>query len=608
MMSSPRDSRTYSMRVMWAGRLSLLLFAVLNLRAAQQTGQTSSASSSSQGQSGEMSVKEETSASSNDSEGTKFHVNVKLVLDRVVVRDATGHAVGNLKKEDFQVFDNGKQQVISNFDAEHVPAAPTAPTTSPVAASGGTANPTPTPPAFPSRYVAYVFDDLRLKFGDLAHVREAAQRRIDELPASDRAAIFSTSGQTVLDFTDDRAKLQKTLDSLRPRPTQVQSGTQCPDISLYMADLIVNKHDQNALQTAINDYVICTNLPVQLIATAGPTVEGFASQVLNIGEEESRMGLRVLKDVVRRMTAMPGQRTLVLVSPGFLTPELEYDYNELIDTALRGQVVISSLDARGLYVVIPFGDASQPGRPDVDLPGQANTATMRVALDTQSALAERDILSILANGTGGILFQNNNDMNEGLRRVADPPEFWYVIGFTPQSLKNDGKFHTLKVTLANHQKYELQARRGYYAPKKAEDPAEEAKREIEDEVFSSEVLHELPVVLHTEFFKPADDAAKLTVLARIDVKRLHYKQAQDRNQNDLTVVTAVFDRNGNFLQANEKVVQMRWKSETLQAKLGSGITLRSSFDVKPGRYMVRVVARDSEQQVMSAENGAVEIP
>ena len=439
-------------------------------------------------------------------------------------------------------------------------------------------------------------------------MREAAQRRIDGLSATDRVAVFSTSGQTVLDFTDDRAKLHKTLDSVLPRPTQVQSGMQCPNISVYMADLIVNKHDQNALQTAINDYVLCANLPPQMVATAGPAVEGFASQALNIGEEESRMGLRVLKDVVRRMSAMPGQRTLVLVSPGFLTPELEYDYNELIDTALRGQVVISSLDARGLYVVIPFGDASQPGRPDLDLPGQAATPTMRVVLDTQSAAAESDILSVLANSTGGVFFQNNNDMNEGFRRVADAPEYWYVLGFTPQNLKNDGKFHTLKVTLANHQKYDLQARRGYYAPRKALDAADEAKREIEDEVFSSEELHELPVVLHTEFFKPADDSAKLTVLARVDVKRLHYKQEQDRNQNDLTVVTAVFDRNGNFLQGNQKLIQMRWKTETLQARLGSGITLKSSFDVKPGRYMVRVVARDSLQQVMAAENGAVEIP
>jgi VWFA-related protein len=578
----------------------------MNVGASQQTAQAPPANSSSQGQSGEMSVKEETSTPSTDSEAAKFRVNVKLVLARVVVRDSTGHAVGNLKKEDFELFDNGKKQVISNFDAEHGAAIPAASSAASGAAANGTVN--PAPPTFPSRYVAYVFDDLRLNFGNLAHVREAAQRRIDELPASDRAAIFTTSGQTVQDFTDDREKLHKTLDILQPRPTQGQSGIRCPDISVYMADLIVNKHDPNALQTAINDYMVCANLPRQFIATVGPQVEGFATQELNIREEESRIGLGVLKQVVRRMTSLPGQRTLVLVSPGFLTPELEYDYNELIDTALRGQVIISSLDARGLYVVIPFGDASQPGRPDVDLPGQANAATMRVSLDTQSASAESDILAVLANSTGGTFFQNNNDMNEGLRRVADPPEYWYVIGFTPQNLKNDGKFHTLKVTLANHQKYDLQARRGYYAPRKAEDPAEEAKREVQDEVFSSEELHELPVVLHTEFFKPADDAAKLTVLARIDVKRLHYKQAQDRNQNDLTVVTAVFDRNGNFLQANQKLVQMRWKSETLQAKLSSGITLKSSFDVKPGRYMVRVVARDSEQQVMAAENGAVEIP
>jgi len=164
------------------------------------------------------------------------------------------------------------------------------------------------------------------------------------------------------------------------------------------------------------------------------------------------------------------------------------------------------------------------------------------------------------------------------------------------------------VSLKSREKYDLQARRGYYAPKHDVDAAEEAKREIEDEVLSSEELHDLPVVLHTQFFKASDDSAKLTVVARVDVKRLHYKQADNRNQNDLTVVTAVFDRNGNFLQANEKLLQMRWKSETLQSKLASGVTLRTSFDVKPGRYLVRVVARDTEQQLMSAENGAVEIP
>jgi len=299
---------------------------------------------------------------------------------------------------------------------------------------------------------------------------------------------------------------------------------------------------------------------------------------------------------------------VVLVSPGFLTPQLEYDYNELIDRALREQVVISSLDARGLYVLVPFGDASQKGHPEIPLPGELNPPASRTQLDVTSAFVESDILGVLAYSTGGTFFQNNNDMNEGFRRVAGTPEFYYILGFTPQNLKSDGRYHNLKVSLTNHQKYDLQSRRGYFAPRHDVDAAEEAKREIEDEVFSSEELHDLPVALHTEFFKPSDESAKLTVLARVDVKHLHYKQSNDRSQNDLTVVTAVFDRNGNFLQANEKLLQMRWKPETLQAKLGSGVTLKTSFDVKPGRYLVRVVARDAEQQVMSAENGAVEIP
>jgi VWFA-related protein len=544
--------------------------------------------------SSEMAVKDEVTAVT-EGEWAKFRVNVRLVLARVVVRDARGNAVGNLHQDDFRIFDNGRPQVISNFDVEAAPEA-SASAGTPLAGEPSNAA---THPEFPNRYVAYVFDDLHMEFGNLESVQQAAQRHIDNLAATDRVAILTTSGQTVLDFTDDRAKLHETLGRLKPRPTIERS--KCPDISFYMADWIANKHDKAVLTTAVNDYIRCANLPPQMVATAPHFVEGLATQIVATGEEESRTGLRVLKAIVRRMAEMPGQRSLVLVSPGFLTPELQYDYNDLIDEALRRQVVISSLDARGFYVSIPFGDASQQGHADVG-------GRSRASLDTEAASAESDILAVLAYSTGGTFFHNNNDMNEGFRRVANAPEFYYILGFIPHSIKSDGKYHTIKVTLANHQKYELQARRGYYASRRDVTEAEEAKREVEDEVFSSEELHGLPVSLHTEFFKPSDDLAKLTVLAHVDVKRLHYKQSNERHLNDLTLVTAVFDRNGNFLHGDEKLVQMRWKGETLQAKLGSGITLKTSFDVKPGRYLVRVVARDSEQQVMSAENGVVEIP
>lgn len=589
--------------------LTLSFPRIVNSQAAAQQ-QGSSAASSTQESSGEMAIKDE-SATPKVAEAVRFRVNVKLVLARVVVRDLDGHAVGNLHKEDFQIFDNGKPQVLSDFDVEHVGAQPA---TTPAATASSAPNavqPAVNPVPFPARYVAYLFDDLHLNFADLALAHRAAEHRFEALNPTERVAIFTTSGQISLDFTDDHAKLKETLAKVLPRPTiETQGPTECPYVSFYQADLIVNKHDPGALQAGINDYIHCANLPQQMWNSAGTFVEGKADQVLSIGEHNSRLAIGVLRDVVRRMAVMPGQRNLVLVSPGFLTPamDMDYDDNDVIDRALRSQVIISSLDARGLYVDSPFGDASNPGRVELTIPGQAYSPTPRTILDSMSAAAQDDVLSVLAYSTGGNFFHNNNDMEEGFLRVADNPEFYYVLGFTPQNLKMDGKYHILKVTLKTRTKYDLQARRGYFAPRHDVDASEEAKREIEDEVLSSEELHDLPVVLHTQFFKASDVSAKLTVLARVDVKRLHYKQADNRNQNDLTVVTAVFDHNGNFLQANQKVIEMRWRKETLENKLASGITLRTSFDVKPGRYLVRVVARDAEQQLMSAENGAIEIP
>jgi hypothetical protein len=217
-------------------------------------------------------------------------------------------------------------------------------------------------------------------------------------------------------------------------------------------------------------------------------------------------------------------------------------------------------------------------------------------------------MAVLADGTGGTFFQNNNDLDEGLRRVSTAPEYYYVLGFTPQNLKLDGNFHGLKVTVKSPGKLTLQSRRGYFAPKHVADPTQEAKEEIDDALFSQEELHDLPVGLHTQFFKSSEADAKLTVLAHVDVKQLRFRKAEGRNWNDLTVVSALFDRNGTFLQGSEKTLQMRLKDDTLENKLASGITMRASFDVKPGSYLVRLVVRDSEGRLMSAENGAVEIP
>ncbi len=191
---------------------------------------------------------------SSHEEMTTFKVKVNLVEVRVVVRDAAGHAIGTLKQEDFQLLDNGKPQLISKFSMEQ------AGTNRPIyhdLANGPGEPPPANPQVVPQRYIAYLFDDIHLSISDLAQARNAAEHQLQSLQPGDRAAIYSTSGQTQLDFTDDRAQLTATLNRLQPRPLAHTGVTPCPNISYYMADLMENKHDPQAIQVAIQDAADC---------------------------------------------------------------------------------------------------------------------------------------------------------------------------------------------------------------------------------------------------------------------------------------------------------------------------------------------------------------
>ena len=551
-------------------------------------------------------IKQDSAEIATHDEPTTFKVNVRLVVVRAVVRDSQGHAVGNLRQEDFQVFDKGKPQVITQFEVEQ-PGTIAAKARQKAVENSGDIPSSDAPPnpvnatPGPERFVAYMFDDVHLEFGDLARVREAAERHFATLRPTDRAAIFTTSGRTTLDFTDDRNKLHQAVVSLQPHPISHGFEGDCPRISYYQADLIINRRDPEAGQVALQEATDCAPKDLQGRPVGNPeaTVSSVSAEVFNAGEQESRIALGSLKDVIHIVSRKPGQRSVVFASPGFIAPQLEYEYIDIIDHAVRSQIAINTLDARGLYAILPFGDVSQQST-HAPPPGKA-------LIESAAASANDDLLQVLADGTGGTFFHNNNDFDQGFRRVAETPEYSYMLAFVPQNLKLDGSFHSLKVTVKNQQKLTLQARRGYYAPKNFGNPDEQAKQEIEDAMYSQEELHNLPVNLHTQFFKASDQDAELVVVAHVDVKRLHFRKAEGRNNNVLTCAFALFNRNGNLVQGTETIATMHLKDATLERKKDSGITLKTSFDVKPGSYLVRLVVRDAEGQMMSAENGTVEI-
>jgi len=563
----------------------------------------------------------------------KLQAERNLVTVRVVVRNGKGEAVDNLRKEDFQLFDRGKKQTIVQFSVEK----PALKAIEPAAQESAkkTAPPEPgaaekTLPAIilPRRYVALYFDDVNTGFSGLVRTRDAANRFLQtSLHPGDRVGVFTASAKGSVDFTDDLAKVRQALADLHPSP-RVSRDEMCGAITPYEAYFIVtftpmtaapggsgngasgNASDPNRASNDLSGVVKlvqeekqgCYNLPEP------PSTEEIRLEAMRVQSEsvtQARAALRGMESLVRHMATLSGQRSIVFISDGFLSQTLGGAVSLISERALHANIIINALDARGLYVGGFIADASVAGR---DLPQRPQLLALKDALMKEEALRDSEAMGTLAQDTGGALVENTNDLEAGLQRLAAAPDTTYTLAFSPENLKHDGAFHALKVTLVSPQGFTVQARKGYYAPKKSEDLAAQEKEDIQDAVFTQNEMQALPIQVNTRYFMLDKTNAEIDVVTHVDLQALHFRKEADRNLDNLTFVTAVFDRDGHYVSGQQKVLELRLRDASLEKFLRTGIKVETEIAVKPGIYLVRTVVRDSESGQISALNRTVEIP
>jgi len=489
-----------------------------------------------------------------------LHVGASLVVVRVVVHDADGNPVGNLGQADFRLLDNGKEQTIAQFELKS-PASETS---------------TPAQTAVPAHSIALLFDDLDTPLSFLTYARDAADQFLKAyLQPSDRAALITTSGTNMVDFTSDLKRLHDALFKIVP-----------------------NEHGGD------------------------PRLQ-------------SRRSLQILDQLIVRLSQAPGRRSIIFVSPGFMSASQQAHVDGIIARALRSQVEISTLNPKGLETPLrETPEISPPSAGPVDTksarqgppPETPPSPDFVDSLDPDLLIPPEAVLREVAMATGGVYFHDNNDLKAGFHQLFGTAAPYYIVAFHPTDLKLDGRFHTLRISLTgNHAGFRLQARSGYFASKEnlvaqmpppAEsqpetNPASGAdapeKEQIRQAVLSKTDLQELPVKVRTEVSQSGDDH-ELAVLAHLDTKSLRFHKEGKRSQNTVTFVSVIYDGNGTYVTGQQRQAKVDLPEVRLPDLFASGMNVKIIFQLKSGTYTLREVVTDSEDHHMTALSENVEIP
>jgi len=535
-------------------------------------------------------------------------ITTNLVQVDAVVIDKDGKRVTDLKPGEVQIFEDERQQRITNFS--YIPGMNSLPAVIPTAARSSPGPPAALKPDQVRRTIAIVVDDLGLSWQSTQLVRRALQKFVDEqMQPGDLAAIIRTSGGigALQQFTSDKRQLSAAIDHVK----------------WYMS----GRATGGAFAPLGTENL--PNLPAEAQA-AYDDLEQFRQELFTVGT------LGAINYVVRGLQQLPGRKSVILISDGIqelnhidmdrqktmMNPSTLPNVRDrvldamqrLTDAASRASVVIYTIDARGLQSLqLTAADRVTSDHPDA-LAGLGRQQLDKRAGDFRDA---QDGLNYLAAETGGFFVHNTNDLGLGIRRVLEDQNGYYLIGYRPDESTFDPrtgrrKFHHLSMKVTRPGKYTVRMRNGFFGVASAS--ASAAAATPRDQIisaltspFGSSGLH---LQLTSLFGNDARTGSFMRSILHVDANDLTFTKGEDGwHQTTFDVVAVTFGDNGNVVDEVSRTDTFRVSDEGFPEVLKHGFLYFVVLPIKkPGAYQLRTVLRDHDSQRLGAASQFVEIP
>lgn len=557
------------------------------------------------------------------SSGFTLKVPVEVVVVNAIVTDRNGNPITDLTVDDFEVLENRKKQTIQSFSQEIYQSSQSSLTWgSAVAAEEAAPEAAPEKP----RLLSLVIDDLTYPpMGTLNRTVDAIRGFVERgLSAENYISIMTASRGYFVPFTQDRElllaeidRLHKKLDysqALRQRGCVTMTDAQAEEI-----EVISPAPGNRPLDVAMAEAEACgigasfagalSERPTVGIGAGGndpsqQVVENYvrrlASQHLAGQRSRIRRLLDVLRAHIRSLGPVEAQKSMVLLSAGFLHRALRYELERLVDMALKTGMLFNTIRATGLETS-PLYDVSN------DFTSSSNLRLDKSLLVTEDRKQKGMSLEYLARATGGIYFRDNNDLAAGLRQVVDQQFSYYVLSYATPPKKPDGRYYRLRVKVSRPGVRVIH-RKGFFAPKERLSPEEQKKKEMLEAMRAPTDLREIPLQMSYHGSRLDPDTYRLEIVTRLGFDDLPFLVEEGKRINRINLAVVAFDAKDEYVGGDEKAWNFKLGDSSYQALVQSGLTSKVVLKVPPGRYQVKVAARENLNAGLGSLRRTVELP
>lgn len=529
-------------------------------------------------------------------------ISTTLIQIDATVLDKNGKIVTGLSADDFEIYENGKQQQISNFS--FVELQPDKSPEAPIVKKDKNSVPVPPVPGRlrpdqVRRTVALVVDDLGLSFRSMFSVKAALKKFVaEQMQPNDLVTIIRTSAGSgaLQQFTSDKRMLYASIERIR------WYGLGRADVGVFQ--------------------------------TVDPSDAPSSSQLEQLKQDTFTVGtLGAVSYVIRGMGELPGRKAVLLFSDGFKLTEttsiaddkqvrgnvsnrLMVAFRRLVDLANRSSVIIYGIDARGLVVAMPgaddgVGGTGGGGKFEMSAgrsAGEVSEERQGLLFDTQQGL------KYIAEQTGGFALINNNNLSKGVERVLNDQKGYYLLGYQPDDETFDPKkarFNKLTVKLKRPE-LSVRYRSGFFGIKDEEKRAVAStpRQQILAALTSPLNFGDIDLRLTSLFANDEQTGDFVRTIVYVKGGDLKFTAEKDGwHKSTFDVVAMIFGDDGTPVDEISRAETIRVRDATLQEIREKGFVSTITIPIKKaGGYQMRVVIRDSETARVGSASQFIEVP